>query len=85
MIKKQGMLSTVWLCVWAVLFPASSSQVLRVLASGGLWRDADATDRGHKGNMKGARNASVREDDETEGVDSAKARSVMIFVSKCRR
>lgn len=56
-----------------------------MLASDGLWRDAEETDRGHNGDRKGAKNAAIGEEDEAEDVDSTKARSVMIFVSKCRR
>lgn len=56
-----------------------------MLASDGLWVDAEEIGKRHKSGMKGAKNDSIGQEDEAEDVGSAKARSVMIFVSKCRR
>ncbi|CAM9803388.1 unnamed protein product [Ascophyllum nodosum] len=61
-------------------------ETLRVLASDGLWSDPEDREKKRKrGSQGGGGNSVEREEEEEDVVGSGKARSVMIFVSKCRR
>ena len=66
--------------------PPFAFQTLRVLASDGLWSDPEDREKKRKrGSQGGGGNSVEREEEEEDVVGSGKARSVMIFVSKCRR